>query len=444
MSEKTAPTGEETTGNGVLETAAAAKQAAVPLATLSSAEKDAALEAIAGALLARSGDILEANRQDVEAALAAGKSESVLDRLRMDEAGLAGVAAAVRQVAALPDPIGETTHSAVLPNGLDMRRIRVPLGVIGFIYEGRPNATADAAALCLKSGNAVLLRGSSVARATDSALIAVIRGALAGTAVPVDAVQRVPGDSRASVRELMTARGLVDLLIPRGGADLIRTVAEGATVPVLETGIGNCHVYVDEDADPRMALSVLLNAKAQRPSTCNAAESLLVHAGIADTFLPDALAALREAGITVHGDARVAAYDRAVVPATEEDWGAEYLSLDLSAAVVDSVDDAVAHIRRYGSGHTESIITRSRAAAQRFTSLVDSAVVAVNVSTRYVDGGEMGLGAEVGISTQKVHARGPIALAELTTAKYVLTGDGHIRGATPAPPGLGCDALSGG
>ncbi|CAL9542249.1 Gamma-glutamyl phosphate reductase [Streptomyces sp. enrichment culture] len=440
MSEKS-PTASR---GGVLEAAAAARRAAVPLATLSGADKDAALEAVADALLARSGEILQANRRDVEAALAAGKPESVLDRLRMDEAGIAGVAATVRQVAALPDPVGETTYSSVLPNGLDVRRIRVPLGVIAFVYEGRPNATADAAALCLKSGNAVLLRGSSVARATDSALIAVIRGALAGTAVPVDAVQRVPGDDRSSVWELMTARGLVDLLIPRGGTGLIRTVVEGATVPVLETGIGNCHVYVDEDADPAMALSVLLNSKAQRPSTCNAAESLLVHAKIADTFLPAALAALREAGVTVHGDARVAGYDRAVVPATEEDWAAEYLSPDISAAVVDSLDDAVAHIRRYGSGHTESVVTRSAAAAERFTSLVDSAVVAVNVSTRYVDGGEMGLGAEVGISTQKVHARGPIALAELTTAKYVLTGDGHIRGAAPAAPGLSCDALSGG
>ncbi|MER5492540.1 glutamate-5-semialdehyde dehydrogenase [Streptomyces sp. NPDC002490] len=430
-------------GSRVLETAATARRAALPLAALSRAEKDAALEAVADALLARSGDVLEANRRDVEAARAAGRSEAVLDRLLMDGAGLEGIAATVRQVAALPDPIGETLHSAVLPNGLDVRRVRVPLGVIGFVYEGRPNATADAAALCLKSGNAVLLRGSSVARTTDAALIAVVRGALAGTAVPVDAVQQVPGDGHGPVRELMTARGLVDLLIPRGGADLIRTVVTGATVPVLETGVGNCHVYVDRDADPGTAISVLLDAKAQRPSTCNAAESLLVHAEVADAFLPGALAALRAAGVTVHGDTRVAAYDPSVVPATEADWGAEYLSLDISAAVVDSLDDAVAHIRRYGSGHTESIVTRSRPAARRFTSLVDSAVVAVNVSTRYVDGGEMGLGAEVGISTQKVHARGPISLAELTTAKYVLTGDGHVRGAAAAPPGLGCDALAG-
>lgn len=435
---------EQSTRAAVREAAAAAQRAAVPLAALTRGAKDAALEAMSDALLARSGDILEANRQDVEQALAAGKSDGVLDRLRVDEGQIAAVAASVRHVATLPDPVGETLNSSAMPSGLDVRRIRVPLGVIGFVYEGRPNATVDAAALCLKSGNAVLLRGSSVARTTDSALIAVMRGALAGTEVPVDVVQQVPGATRASVRELMTARGLVDLLIPRGGAGLIKAVVEGATVPVIETGIGNCHIYVDEDADPRTALSVLLDAKAQRPSTCNAAESLLVHSRIADTFLPDALTALRGLGVTVHGDQRVRSYDGAVVPATAEDWGAEYLSMDISAAVVDSMEDAVTHIRQYGSGHTEAIITDSRATAARFASAVDTAVIAVNVSTRYVDGGEMGLGSEIGISTQKVHARGPMALTELTTTKYILTGDGHVRGTTPPAPGLGCDALAGG
>ncbi|MEU8779757.1 glutamate-5-semialdehyde dehydrogenase [Streptomyces sp. NPDC048606] len=436
------PTVRDTAGDtaavraAVRESAAAGRRAAGPLAALSRAERDAALEVIADALLDHADTVLEANRQDVASApdLRPRDTDAVLDRLRLDAGQIAEMAATMRHVATLPDPIGENTRSTVLPSGLDVQRIRVPLGVVAFVHEGRPNATVDAAALCLKSGNAVLLRGSSVARRTDTALISVIRDALATTAVPVDAVQRVPGTTRASVRELMTATGLIDLLIPRGGTDLIRTVRVGATVPVIENGIGNCHVYVDEHADPAMALSVLLDAKTQRPSTCNAAESLLVHSRIADAFLPDALAALRALGVTVHGDPHVRSYDDTVVPATEEDWATEYLSLDLSAAVVDSLDEAAAHIRRYGSGHTEAIVTDSPAHARHFASAVDTAVIAVNLSTRCVDGAEMGLGAEIGISTQKLHARGPMGTKALTTTTYVLTGGGHVRGTPPAPP----------
>lgn len=306
--------------------------------------------------------------------------------------------------------------------------MRVPLGVVGIIYEGRPNVTVDAAALCLKSGNAVLLRGSSSAYDSNTALVRVMQGALAGSEVPADAVQLVPGTSRESAKHLMRARGLVDVLIPRGGASLINSVVEESTVPVIETGVGNCAVYVDADADVDTALDVLLNAKTQRPSVCNAAETFLVHADIADTFVPRALAALKDAGVTVHGDERIRSYGEDVVEATEEDWNAEYLSLDIAARVVDSLDEAVAHIRRHGSGHTDAIVTTSQPAAKRFVALVDSAAVMVNASTRFTDGEEFGFGAEIGISTQKLHARGPMGLPELTSTKYVVTGEGHLRG----------------
>jgi glutamate-5-semialdehyde dehydrogenase len=306
----------------------------------------------------------------------------------------------------------------------------VPLGVVGIIYEGRPNVTVDAAALTLKSGNAVLLRGSSSAYESNTALVTVMRDALAGTELPADTVQLVPGTSRESVKHLMRARGLVDVLIPRGGAALINSVVEESTVPVIETGVGNCSVYVDAAADVDMAVRILVNAKTQRPSVCNAAETVLVHAGIADAFLPQALAALREKGVTVHGDDRVRSYGGEVVPATEEDYSTEYLSLDISAAVVDSLEEAVAHIRRYGSGHTEAIVTTSQQAAKRFVALVDSAAVMVNASTRFTDGEEFGFGAEIGISTQKLHARGPMGLPELTSTKYVVVGEGHLRGAS--------------
>lgn len=344
------------------------------------------------------------------------------------------IAADVRDVAALPDPVGEVVRGSTLPNGIDLRQVRVPLGVVGIIYEARPNVTVDAAALCLKSGNAVLLRGSSSAYSSNTALVRVLRDAVGGAGLPADAVQLVPGENRDSVRELMRARGLVDVLIPRGGASLIRTVVEESTVPVIETGTGNCHVYVDAETDLDMAVEILINSKAQRPSVCNAAETLLVHQDIAAAFLPRALDALADAGVTVHADERVLEFAQAaggtkatVVAATAEDWETEYLSYDIAAAVVDSLDAAVAHIRLWSSGHTEAIVTTSQAAARRFTQLVDSTTVAVNVSTRFTDGGQFGFGAEIGISTQKLHARGPMGLPELTSTKYIVTGDGHTR-----------------
>ncbi|MCW2864093.1 MAG: gamma-glutamyl phosphate reductase [Actinoallomurus sp.] len=411
----------------VLDVARRARQAAAELAPLPRGTKDAALHAIADALLARSPEIVEANAADVARAHEAGISEYMIDRLSLSPDRVTAIAAAVRHVASLPDPVGESVRGYTLPNGLDLRQVRVPLGVVGIIYEGRPNVTVDAAALTLKSGNAVLLRGSSSAYDSNTALVEVMRSAL--TELPADAVQLVPGRDRDSVKYLMRARGLVDVLIPRGGAALINSVVEESTVPVIETGVGNCHVYVDADADLDMAVNILVNAKTHRPSVCNAAETVLVHRDIAPTFLPRALEALRDKGVTVHGDDDVRAYSGDVVAATDKDWSEEYLSLDLAAAVVGSLEDAVAHIRRYGSAHTEAIVTTSQAAARRFVALVDSAAVMVNASTRFTDGEEFGFGAEIGISTQKLHARGPMGLAELTSTKYVVTGDGHLKGA---------------
>ncbi|NEC11414.1 glutamate-5-semialdehyde dehydrogenase [Streptomyces sp. SID8014] len=408
-----------------------AQEAAAGLATLPRAVKDDALRAVADALEARTAEIVAANAGDVRRAEGAGTAASVVDRLTLTADRVRAIAADVRHVVTLPDPVGEVVRGSTLPNGIDLRQVRVPLGVVGIVYEARPNVTVDAAALCLKSGNAVLLRGSSSAKESNTALVAVLRDAVAAAGLPADAVQLVPGDTHDSVRELMRARGLVDVLIPRGGAALIRRTVEESTVPVIETGTGNCHVYVDADADLDTAVDILVNAKAQRPSVCNSAETVLVHRDIAAAFLPRALDALAEAEVTVHGDARVRALAEdtkaTVVEATDEDWATEYLSYDLAAAVVDSLDDAVAHIRRWSSGHTEAIITTSQAAARRFTQRVDSTTVAVNASTRFTDGGAFGFGAEIGISTQKLHARGPMGLPELTSTKYVLTGDGHIR-----------------
>ncbi|SEU45701.1 glutamate-5-semialdehyde dehydrogenase [Nonomuraea wenchangensis] len=410
-----------------LKVARAAREAAAELAPLPRAPKDRALRAIADALVAHAAEIVAANAEDVERARAEGTSEAMVDRLRLDEGRIAKIADAVREVADLPDPVGEVVRGSTLPNGLELRQLRVPLGVIGIIYEGRPNVTVDAAALCLKSGNAVLLRGSSSAYSSNTALVAVMQGALEGTEVPVGAIQLVPGRTRDSVKELMRARGLVDVLIPRGGASLINSVVEESTVPVIETGVGNCHVYVDAEADVDLAVKILVNAKAQRPSVCNAAETFLVHQDIADAFVPKALEALAEAGVTVHGDERIAAHGADVVPVTDDDFAVEYLSLDIAAAVVGSLEEAVEHIRRHGSGHTDAIVTRSQRAARRFVALVDSAAVAVNASTRFTDGGEFGFGAEIGISTQKLHARGPMGLPELTSTKWVYTGEGHLR-----------------
>ncbi|QFG21065.1 glutamate-5-semialdehyde dehydrogenase [Actinomadura sp. WMMB 499] len=412
-----------------LRVARTARDAAAGLAPLPRAAKDAALHAIADALVAGAARIIKANEADVARARESGTPEYMIDRLSLSAERIAAVAEAVREVAGLPDPVGETVRGNVLPNGLELRQIRVPLGVVGIIYEGRPNVTVDAAALCLKSGNVAMLRGSSSAYESNSVLVAVMQEALRGTDVPADAVQLVPGTSRESVKHLMRARGLVDVLIPRGGASLINSVVEESTVPVIETGVGNCSVYVDAAADLDTALNILVNSKTQRPSVCNAAETFLVHEDVADEFVPRALAALREKGVTVHGDDRIRSFGDDVVEATEDDWYAEYLSLDIAARVVGSLDDAVAHIREYGSGHTEAIVTASQGAARRFTALVDSAAVMVNASTRFTDGGEFGFGAEIGISTQKLHSRGPMGLPELTSTKYVVTGDGHLRGA---------------
>jgi glutamate-5-semialdehyde dehydrogenase len=415
----------------VLDTARRARAAAVELRRLTRDQKDAALRAMADALDARTDELVVANATDVEGARSGGTSDALVDRLTLTPDRIAAIAQALRDVAALPDPVGEVIRGYTLPNGLRVRQVRVPLGVVGMIYEARPNVTVDAAGLCLKSGNASLLRGSSSAAASNAALTAVMRDALASCGLPVDAIQMVPGQTHESVKHLMTARGLVDVLIPRGGADLIRSVVDNSTVPVIETGVGNCHVYVDKDADLDKAVAILLNSKAQRVSVCNAAETVLVHRDIADAFLPRALEALRTAGVTIHADSRFALHatgtGASVLEVTDEDWAAEYYSLDIAAGIVDSIDDALAHIRRWSSGHTEAIVTDSQSAAEAFIAGVDSAAVMVNASTRFTDGGEFGFGAEIGISTQKLHARGPMALTELTTSTYVVTGDGHIR-----------------
>lgn len=409
-----------------------AREAATVLAAAHRSAKDAALLAMADALVARTPEVVDANAMDVAAARAAGTPAATVDRLALDPGRVAGMADGLRQAAALPDPVGEVVRGSTLANGLELRQVRVPFGVVAMVYEARPNVTADAAGLCLKSGNAALLRGSSSAASSNAAIVAVLRDAIADAGLPADAVQLVDASSRETVRDLMTARGLVDVLIPRGGAELIRSVVAGSTVPVIETGVGNCHLYVDAGADLPMALSILLNAKTSRPSVCNAAESLLVHTDVAGDFLALALPALAAAGVTVHGSSEVVVAGKAagveVPAATDEDFAAEYLSLDLSARVVESLDEAVAHIRRFGTGHSETIVTRSQGAARAFVSAVDAAVVLVNASSRFVDGGEFGFGAEIGISTQKLHARGPMGLAELTSTKYVVTGEGHVRG----------------
>ena len=415
----------------MLATARRAREAAAALRLLTRHEKDTALLAMADALNAGAPEIVAANELDVARAREAGTAAALIDRLTLTGARIADIAQALRDVAGLPDPVGEVIRGYTLPNGLQVRQVRVPLGVVGMIYEARPNVTIDAAGLCLKSGNASLLRGSSSAASSNEALTRIMRESLSESGLPADSVQMVPGDSHESVKYLMTARGLVDVLIPRGGESLIRSVVDNSTVPVIETGVGNCHVYVDKDADIDKAIAIVLNSKAQRVSVCNAAETLLVHREIASAFLPRALVALREANVTIHGDAAFEGYalDAGIefLSVTDEDWAAEYYSLDLAAGVVDSIDDAIAHIRRWSSGHTEAIVTDSQSAAQRFVAGVDSAAVMVNASTRFTDGGEFGFGAEIGISTQKLHARGPMGLTELTTTTYVVTGDGHIR-----------------
>jgi glutamate-5-semialdehyde dehydrogenase len=415
----------------VAELAAAARQASRRLALLSRADKDAALRAMADALDAASAQIIAANDKDIAQGEAKGLAEGLLDRLRLDQARVEAVAEALRDIAGLADPVGEVVRGSTLANGLQVRQVRVPMGVVAMIYEARPNVTVDAAGLALKSGNAVVLRGGSAAGESNRALVAVLRAALEAQGLPADAVSLLDEGGRDAVRALMTARGLVDVLIPRGGADLIQTVVRESTVPVIETGVGNCHVYVDAAADLDKALAIVVNSKTHRVGVCNAAESLLVHRSVAAAFLPAVLGRLGSAGVTVHGDAEMELFAKeagaAYSLATDEDFAREYLSLDISARVVDSLDEALAHVQRYSTGHTEAIVTEDRGAARRWTAEVDAAAVMVNASTRFTDGGEFGFGAEIGISTQKLHARGPMGLSELTTTKWVVEGDGQIR-----------------
>ncbi|WP_435771653.1 glutamate-5-semialdehyde dehydrogenase [Nocardioides sp. SYSU DS0651] len=410
----------------VLAVAARARAAGRSLALATRAEKDAALHAMADALVARAEEVLSGNADDVARAESGGTPANIVDRLRLTDDRLAGMAQGLRDVAGLADPVGEVVRGSVLANGLELRQVRVPFGVVGMIYEARPNVTADAAGICLKSGNAVLLRGSSSARSSNAAIVSVLRDAISASGLDPDVVQLVPGETHDSVKALMRARGHVDVLIPRGGAGLIQSVVEESTVPVIETGVGNCHVYVDRAADLDKALAIALNAKTQRTSVCNSAESLLVHADVADTFLPRVVRALQERDVTIHGDAAFGSF-AGVVPATDDDWSAEYLSLDIAARVVPDLDTALDHIRRWSSGHSDAIVTEDQGAARRFVAEVDSAAVLVNASTRFTDGGEFGFGAEIGISTQKLHARGPMGLPEMTSTKYVVIGDGHIR-----------------
>jgi glutamate-5-semialdehyde dehydrogenase len=404
-----------------------AKDAARQIGLLDAAAKTALLDALADALEAATAEIVAANADDLERGRANAIGDALLDRLRLDAGRVAALAAAVRDVAVLPDPVGRVLDRRTLPNGLALEKVAVPFGVVGSIYEARPNVTVDIAALALRSGNAVVLRGGSAAQSSNAALVAVMRGALASQGVSPEAVQTVDDFGRDGARALMNARGLVDVLVPRGSASLIETVVTESTVPVIETGAGVVHVYLDESARGDWARDIVLNAKTQRPSVCNAVETVLVHRAAADRLLPELLVSLAEAGVSVHGDATVAGYDPRVLAATDDDWATEYLSLDLAVRVVDDLDGALEHIRRYSTHHTESIITDDDAAAQRFLAEVDSAVVLVNASTRFTDGGEFGFGAEVGISTQKLHARGPMGLAELTSTKWLGRGDGQVR-----------------
>ena len=405
-----------------------AKDAALKLGTLTAGVKNRALEEMAEALLSREKDILAANRMDLEAGEKSGMSPALIDRLTLNPKRIGEMAQGLREVAALPDPVGEVVAGWRLPNGLEIQKVRVPLGVVGIIYEARPNVTVDAAGLCVKSGNAVVLRGSSSAINSNRVLAEVIAAAGESAGLPAGSIQLVPLTDRESARQLMRMREYLDVLIPRGGEGLIRTVVEESTVPVIETGVGNCHTYVDASADLDMALEIVINAKCQRPGVCNAMETLLVHEAVAREFLPRAAEALRERGVTLRGCPRT----REILPdaeeATEDDWYREYLDLILAVRVVTGLDEAIGHINRYGSKHSEAIVTRDYQAARRFVGMVDSADVYVNASTRFTDGGQFGLGAEIGISTQKLHARGPMSLRELTSTKFIIWGEGQVRG----------------
>ena len=408
--------------------AAAAKKAAAKLAVTSTAVKNKALLAMAQALLDKQEEILAANNVDMENATAKGMKSSMLDRLKLTEARIEGMADGLRQVAGLPDPVGNVLDGKTLANGLTITKVRVPLGVIGIIYEARPNVTADAAGLCLKSGNAVVLKGGSEAMESNKAVAGILSEAATAAGMPEGAIQFIDTSDRQAVQDLIHLNGLVDVVIPRGGAGLIKMVVMNATVPVIETGAGVCHTYVDASADVEMAVKIAYNAKVQRPSVCNAMETLLVHKAIADKFMPAMLAKYAEAGVEIRGDEGVQSFDKAVVPVTEEDWATEYGDLRLSVKLVDSIEEAMEHIARFGTGHSECIVTNDYSQAQLFQKTVDAAAVYVNASTRFTDGNEFGFGAEIGISTQKLHARGPMALPELTSTKYLICGNGQIRG----------------
>jgi glutamate-5-semialdehyde dehydrogenase len=410
----------------VVELGRRARHASRRLASASTAEKDAALLTAADLLVEQTPEILTANAADTERAAAGGMEPGPLDRLRLTEASIAGMADGLRKVAALPDPVGELLDGGVRPNGLEIQRVRVPLGVVAIIYENRPNVTSDAASLCLKSGNAALLRGSGSALRSNVAIAGVLREALQKTGLPEDGVVLVEDTAHETAVELMQLTELVDCLIPRGGHDLIASVREHATVPVVVDGDGNCHVYVDAAADLDEALDIVVNSKTNRPSVCNAAESLLVHEAVVDSFLPRVCAALAEHGVELLGDEHARALWPAMGVATDDDYAREFLALRMTVAVAGSLDDAIGHVNRFGSGHTEAIVTRDLDAARRFTGDVDAAVVTVNASTRFTDGERFGFGAEIGISTQKLHARGPMGLRELTTYKYVVWGDGQV------------------
>lgn len=421
-----------TTASSVAETCREAQAAARALALVDTATKNAALQAIAAALRERHEEISQANEHDLRAGQEAGLSAALLDRLRLDEDRIEAIAAGVEQIVALPDPVGETIDGRRLPNGLEVRKVRVPLGVIAVVYEARPNVTVDAAALCLKSGNAVVLRGSSSAAHSNAVLSTIASQAAVAAGLPAGCIGLVSGGGREELAELATQEGVVDLLIPRGGEGLKEALKDVASVPVIYAASGNCHVYVDAHADLDMALEIVLNAKVQRPGVCNAAETLLVHAGIAQRFLPTVLSALAHAGVQARVDERAAqlAGEAAIhtIPATQEDWDTEYLDMTIAVGVVDSLQAAIEHVRRHGSGHSEAIVTADLDAARAFQLEVDAACVYVNASTRFTDGGEFGMGAEIGNSTQKLHARGPIGLRELCTFKYLIDGSGHVRG----------------
>lgn len=407
--------------------AQAAKQAAAKLAVTSTAVKNAALLAMAAALEAQQSEILAANERDMTAAAAKGMKSSMLDRLKLTAERISGMADGLRQVAGLADPVGNVIDGKTLPNGLHITKIRVPLGVIGIIYEARPNVTADAAGLCLKSGNAVILKGGSEAMESNKTVATILAQAAEGAGIPAGSIQFIDTSDRQAVQDLIHMNGLVDVVIPRGGAGLIQAVVRNASVPVIETGAGVCHTYVDKDADVEMAMKIAFNAKVQRPSVCNAMETLLVHKDIADKFLPMMLMMYNSSAVEIRGDEAVQEYSGQVHPATEEDWSTEYGDLRLSVKIVDSIEEAMAHIAKYGTGHSECIVTDNYQAAQLFQYTVDAAAVYVNASTRFTDGNEFGFGAEIGISTQKLHARGPMALPELTSTKYLINGNGQVR-----------------